>query len=414
VAFWWKGGDVRRTTLILQSKYINTDIWTAIMSTFMLSALSHGANSQELHGMAAITQPGRFHMLSVGSLGCAALSGCISNTYSVAGGPIPYFKVYTPPPAALQWNAHLNAAAAIPLGTTWAVGDMSAAGDRGQTFRTLTMQWSGQKWSPAASPNYNDPNSAPGTTDNSLTGVAGVLDQDVWAVGWAGSPGTSAQQPLILHWDGVIWSLSPHPPNEISPEWANVLTAVTAISSTEAWAVGWRQDPAISQCTFVYRWDGTNWTVVQAVDPGASKDIFYGVSGIAPDDVWAVGTASGVKGQLASQSNLIEHWNGSVWQVIASPNVLRKPGATNELYAVHEIAKNNVWAIGCAQSQAKRVSSILHWDGSHWAAQLGPAGCLYSITARSPQEIWAAGERSNNHTLVLRSDGKTWQIVSSP
>jgi hypothetical protein len=164
----------------------------------------------------------------------------------------------------------------------------------------------------------------------------------------------------------------------------------------------------------VYHWDGSNWGLAQALDPGTSNDTFSGVSGVAANDVWAVGTASGLQAQQAAQSNLIEHWNGIAWQTAATPNVSNAPGAINELFAVRAIDKDDVWAVGCAHVHAKRSASILHWNGTRWSVELGPAGCLSSITAVSPNEIWAAGEQSSNHTLVLRSDGKTWQMVSSP
>ena len=55
-------------------------------------------------------------------------------------------------------------------------------------------------------------------------------------------------------------------------------------------------------------WDGSSWTIV----PSASSGTLNGVAAVASNDVWAVGSIV-----VGSDQTLIEHWNGSQWQVCA-------------------------------------------------------------------------------------------------
>src|SRR5258706_5160860 len=85
-------------------------------------------------------------------------------------------------------------------------------------------------------------------------------------------------------------------------------------------------------------------------------------------------------------SALIEHWNGSSWSVVSSPN------GSNELYAVAAVSANDVWAVG--------QQTILHWDGSSWnTVPNAPSVGLYGITVISANEIWAVG--GYNKTLTM-------------
>ena len=59
-------------------------------------------------------------------------------------------------------------------------------------------------------------------------------------------------------------------------------------------------------------------------------------------DVWAVGTRQDRSGAIPIDRTLTEHWNGSSWSVVASPNV---GGNDNLLNGVSANA-GDVWAVG--------------------------------------------------------------------
>src|SRR5215470_6404222 len=78
------------------------------------------------------------------------------------------------------------------------------------------------RWRIMPSPNI-------GPVFNDLMGVAAVASNDVWAVGLGGT-----SSGLVLHWNGVQWSLSPTPQVNVQLN----LLGVTALSGDDVWAVG--------------------------------------------------------------------------------------------------------------------------------------------------------------------------------
>lgn len=65
------------------------------------------------------------------------------------------------------------------------------------------------------------------------------------------------------------------------------------------------------------------WSVVPSPNPATisvSNDVLEGVSALADNNVWAVGNFSSSNGNNVKHS-LVEHWNGTAWGVVPSPNV---------------------------------------------------------------------------------------------
>jgi hypothetical protein len=64
-------------------------------------------------------------------------------------------------------------------------------------------------------------------------------------------------------------------------------------------------------------WNGTSWTVIPSANPPRSSgDYLRAVSEVAPTDFWAVGNDD-INGFFGT---LVEHWNGTAWSVVPSPN----------------------------------------------------------------------------------------------
>src|SRR5690349_552473 len=67
------------------------------------------------------------------------------------------------------------------------------------------------------------------------------------------------------------------------------------------------------------------WNTVAT--PSSSVHNFFnnnGIAAISPTDVWAVGSSS----NNGFDQTLIEHWNGSAWVVVTSPDLLSSGTAT--------------------------------------------------------------------------------------
>jgi len=76
------------------------------------------------------------------------------------------------------------------------------------------------------------------------------------------------------------------------------------------------------------------------------------VKATASDDVWAVGSHL----KDGSTKTLIEHWNGSSWKVVGSPN----GGGNTTLLGVASSGPNNSFAVGFVGIQSKARTFVAH------------------------------------------------------
>ncbi len=262
----------------------------------------------------------------------------------------------------------LRGVTAIAPDNVWAVGYTDSYDT---PYQTLIMHWNGAAWSIVDSPNYTFPGAY-----NALLDVDAISASDVWAVGGSPFGGVSARA-LLLHFDGVSWTLRPGPPNFEFYE-SSTRTGVVAVSASDVWAVGdynawhfdgsaWTEPAAGAQFAagvdagpgavwavgsyiqdpygggvrypIGYRFTGSSWEQRNAanLDPGA----FNGVAVRAADDVIAVGYS----GQFAYALR----WNGTGWERLAAGNANPSPGSTlaiaNVLLGVAH-AGSTMWAVG--------------------------------------------------------------------
>jgi hypothetical protein len=197
----------------------------------------------------------------------------------------------------------------------------------------------------------------------------------------------------------------------------NVLNAVTYIK-TRAWAVGDFFNGTSDQ-TLTEQLTNGSWTVVTSPNATTKHNELDSVSGVSSNDVWAVGRYAPLSGQ---ERTLIEHWNGTQWSIVASPNV----GAFhNELDGVVARSANDVWAVGHYDSSSLATDHALieHWNGRTWQIERTPAflGRLSDLSsvaaAKAGGPVWAVGSETilnRSITLVLEYEGGIWRIQSSP
>jgi len=263
------------------------------------------------------------------------------------------------------------AAVAISTNDVWAVGDTST------DYHTLALHWDGSVWSVVPSPNA-------GNADM-LLGLAALASNDVWAVGYYSDDTSLYLKTLIEHWDGSQWLVVPSPnPGPGN----NELEAVTALGPNDIWAVGSYADGNNgNDVTLTLRWDGTTWSVVPSPNaPGATQDVLHGVTGIAPNDVWAVGFAN-------SGISLIEHWDGSTWTIVPAATA----GVLNYIFATAARASNDIWAVGqYFDSGGYGYGLVLHWDGTAWTVSPSPnpgdGAQLFGVAPISDKDVWTVGD----------------------
>jgi hypothetical protein len=295
----------------------------------------------------------------------------------------------------------LNAIAAVSTNDVWAVGGSFNYGAGYHLDKPLVEQWNGSQWSVVASPN---------TSANAveLTGVAVLAANKVWAVGREDTGAAHTTQTLIERWDGSAWNVVTAPLPAGARETA--LRAIAPIpGSQRLWAVGYAQpntSPGYAQA-LVERWDGNTWQIVSgpALPQGALGASLNGVTALSQTDAWAVGE------YIASDHTiraLALHWNGSAWTVANSPDTW----GTLSSVAAH--GAHDVRAVGRSISGDgnQQAALILQWDGSAWRSITPPMPSgstdsnLNGVTADASGAFWAIGvyqhAAENRQTLVER------------
>lgn len=114
---------------------------------------------------------------------------------------------------------------------------------------------------------------------------------------------------------------------------------MSAQRADDVWAVGFYgadTSHGVRQRTLVEHWDGSTWTQVPSPNASRKDCLLTGVSAVAADDVWAVGYVAG------GESSFVEHWNGASWSLGESPD----PGTGSILAGVTARSATNAWAVG--------------------------------------------------------------------
>jgi hypothetical protein len=212
------------------------------------------------------------------------------------------------------------------------------------------------------------------------------------------------------------WQKTNSPNISGATELNNELMGVDAVSDSDVWAAGWAQDPNGPQYikrTLIEHFDGNIWSIVASPNkPNDTVSQLYSVSAASANDVWAVGSSH--DGTLPSRT-LIEHWDGTRWSVVLSPS---PDNQFNELRGVAALSVNDAWAVGYrggTKSETPIETLILHWNGTNWNQVASPnlsggANQLFGITVVSANDIWAVGAAAGQ-SLAMHWNGSAWSIV---
>ena len=305
----------------------------------------------------------------------------------------------------------------------WAVGQYV----KGGLPRTLIEHWNGRVWRVQKSP-------SPGRFGSGLNGVAATSPRNVWAVGYYDA-GRHAhpRRTLILHWNGKVWRAQKSPtPGTLLGDYSNRgLAGVTAISRTQAWAVGVASYRGIGDQPLIERWNGRAWRVQKSPRFPPVQDCCYpkglnDVGSTSSTNAWAVGFIDNGGGY--GPEGLIEHWNGKVWKA-------KTTGDFSTVSGVSPTSRTNALAVGthaidyCGSSGCTSASSdvIGRWSGKAWRIQtgLGPGrfNSLRDVAQTSSANAWAVGSycqgtnrgcTSRYRPLIEHWDGMAWKIQESP
>ena len=271
--------------------------------------------------------------------------------------------------------------------------------------------WNGSSWSIAPLKTM--------TSQSQLSDVACATPTDCNAVG------SSNGNPLVEHWDGTGWSIVASPKPSGAADAA--LTSVSCPSETDCTAVGSIESALFTSQTLVEHWDGTNWAIVAGPNPSTAQSSLSGVSCPAVGECTAVGSYS----TSTTSRTLVEHGNGTTWSIVASPNPSKTDDSLTSVSCSTDTdcsAVGNYLNVTATASAAKTL--VEHWNGTTWSVvpSPNPPGAvlpfLNGVACPSPTDCSAVGYSFAFPNLALTNltvqpliehwNGTAWSIIAAP
>ncbi|HXM67729.1 MAG TPA: hypothetical protein VN911_13420 [Candidatus Acidoferrum sp.] len=305
-------------------------------------------------------------------------------------------------------NSFLQGVVDISPTLAWAAGNVTDGAHPGQVIE----QWNGSKWSLFPGPKFGKKDQA------DVFAMTASSANDVWAIGSLVNLGTGDVSPLFEHWNGTAWTATTGESNN------QFLFGASADTANDAWAVGFNGSDNIE--TLAMHWDGANWKGVATPNVGEGTNKLNAVLALAPNDVWAVGFSTPLAPpRSAATLTLIEHFDGTSWAVIPSPNVgPNGANQSNRLFGLTANSPNDIWAFGSyfpSDESGHQMTLLLHWDGTSWTVASSPSptkggfpcDLLWAGVAPSPGNVWILGA-GHDETLALHmTTGGNSGLVSS-
>jgi hypothetical protein len=202
----------------------------------------------------------------------------------------------------------------------------------------------------------------------------------------------------------------------------NFLASIGGIQDDDIWATGNYLDSASgAHRTLMEHWNGSAWSVIPSPNPGKGGDFLAGISVVNAHLAWAVGQYQ--NNPIDDEQALIEQWNGKAWSVVPSPNT---GGPVKFLFGVAAVDATTAWAVGFDTAQDSSIAHTLieQWNGQVWTVVPSPnsgtgSNVLYGIAASSANDAWAVGDDKVSatgvvDTLIEHWDGRSWSVVPSP
>ncbi len=261
-----------------------------------------------------------------------------------------------------------------------------------------------------------------GSNERALAVVA-PAPGDVWAIGYRLTfvGGAAEFRTLAEHYDGTSFVTVATPDREGAPT-RDFLNGAAAPASDDIWAVGTTVNIGSPDVTLIEHWDGTSWTMVDSPNPGAVSSELQAAAASSATDVWAVGAR--INTGSFYQRPMTLHWDGTTWKPFHAPNPLGCSGHSY-LTAVTALATDSAWATGWCGSGGSSAERgyVLHWDGQKWSLvkvigqAIAPYSETYGIAATSASNIWVVGSyrqppNGTTTALTYHYNGTRWRRVA--
>lgn len=348
----------------------------------------------------------------------AAEPGATNTTiWTVDRTPVPRDNNLTDPD-----TLTFRATTAVSPNDAWAVGQKVFFKNGAEHFVTLAEHWDGTKWSIVPTPR-----AAPLSSSDEFTfsAIDAVSSNDIWAVVRRADGNTSSKAVFSEHWDGTRWTIVPFPALNAHLPFADTITAIAA---NDVWVAGSYSVPG-ENCVqqLLEHWDGIRWTQMPGPVVTSNTCLLFpsAISGSSATDIWITGTDASAT--VGDGQAFAEHYDGNSWTAFP---VVDPAFNGNHLTGLTVLSPTNAWAVGDyynAPSASDDRTLIEHWNGTRWKVVPSPdanpetylADRFFSVTALSATDLWAVGWSDNPSTglakpLIEHWNGTQWTIVKSP
>lgn len=220
-----------------------------------------------------------------------------------------------------------------------------------------------------------------------LTSVTAVSGSDAWATGLSANPKGTSLQTVIRHWNGKTWR-SVTLPVKIRAAWAKegpFITQVGASSARSAWIFGGFTGAFL-------RLDGSRWRLGRLPGGGtATSGAMVQIDAVkvfSGTNVWAFGERDSFSGTQTVTSPYAAHYNGRRWSRVTVPGLASGGGA---ITAVGAVSSSEMWAaesvpsgLGLATQTAATRRVATRPVATRTVAGLAPAARAAGSTPTAP------------------------------
>ncbi|MFL5344264.1 MAG: DUF6851 domain-containing protein [Hyalangium sp.] len=207
-----------------------------------------------------------------------------------------------------------------------------------------------------------------------LLSISGRSRSDIWAVG-----ADRGRGPLVLHYDGTAWQ-----------------ELATGYRGDLWWVHAFEQGPVMlaGASSTILRYENGQFTRMST--PGLARHIVYGLWGSRPDDVYAVGSASG-------RGGFVWHYDGTRWSNVELPYATMPRTPDGDLPGLFK-----VWGNGQGDVYVVGASGVVLRSRSGGAFELLPTGTtsrLFTVHGAGDTVVVVGGE-GQGVLLELNASGQ--------
>jgi subtilisin family serine protease len=293
-----------------KSEYLN-DVWCLTVGDCIAAGYHRSQSNENKAGVYRLTggqwnftslpQPAGSSFPQIFGITCSAANACTAVGRVQLGGNMI--------PLAERWNGSTWSIQTVPLAyenaQSTVLNDVSCASqtecmavgyykDSLGVFVNFASLWKGGTWTSMSPPNSE------GAKQSMLEDVSCVSGSQCTAVGWINTG--SGSEPVIATWNGSSWSLA-EPARS-----SGTLYGISCVSSTFCAAVGGHFSAET--------WNGKEWSSNPPLEPNGARDGYLEGISCTSSSYCA---ASGAAWYGSHRFGLMEVWDGSSWEVEATP-----------------------------------------------------------------------------------------------